>query len=66
MNGSSFIRALRVSHPDLPVMVISGLEEAETEYEGMGVLFRVKPLLPETLLAEVRSLLHAGSDLQDR
>ena len=62
MNGSSFIGALRVSHPDLPVMVISGLEEAETEYEGMGVVFRVKPLLPEMLLAEVRSLLQSDSN----
>ncbi len=61
MNGSSFIRALRVSHPDLPVMVISGLEEAETEYEGMSVIFRVKPVLPETLLSDVRSLLHDPS-----
>ncbi len=61
MNGSAFIRALRASHPDLPVMVISGLEEAETEYEHLKVTFRVKPLLPETLLAEVRRLLQDGS-----
>ncbi len=57
MNGSAFVRALRQTHPDLPVMVISGLEEAETEYEGMNVTFRVKPVLPETLLAQVQALM---------
>ena len=29
MNGAEFVRELRKTHPDLPVLVISGLEEAE-------------------------------------
>ena len=29
MNGADFVRELRKTHPTLPVMVISGLEEAE-------------------------------------
>ena len=45
------------THPTLPVMVISGLEEAEQEYAGMNVLFRLKPLLPDNLLASVHSLM---------
>jgi CheY-like chemotaxis protein len=57
MSGAEFVRALRVTHPTLPVLVISGLEEAETEYEGMGVQFRLKPLLPDYLLASVQDLL---------
>ena len=57
MNGADFVRALRKTHPALPVMVISGLEEAESEYEGMNVTFRLKPLLPENLLSSVHSLL---------
>ncbi len=57
MNGSSFVRALRQTHPALPVMVISGLEEAEAEYEGLGVTFRMKPLLPEKLLLNVEALM---------
>ena len=48
MSGATFVHALRKTHPALPVLVISGLEEAEDEYAGMHVMFRVKPVLPET------------------
>lgn len=57
MTGAQFVRALRTTHPDLPVMVISGLEEAESEYEGLDVRFLLKPLQPELLLANLRGLL---------
>ena len=60
MNGSEFVRELRKTRPKLPVLVISGMEEAESEYEGMNVLFRLKPLLPESLLASVQSLIQVG------
>jgi DNA-binding response OmpR family regulator len=56
MTGSAFVKELRTTHPELPVMVISGLEEAEDEYVGMDVLFRLKPVLPENLLASVHRL----------
>ena len=46
MNGAQFVRELRKTRPGLPVMVISGMEEAESEYEGLNVLFLVKPLSP--------------------
>lgn len=62
MNGSEFVRQLRKTHPALPVLVISGLDEAETEYEGLHVLFRVKPLHPENLLASVHRLVKAGQE----
>lgn len=58
MNGSEFVRQLRRTHPKLPVMVISGLEDAETEYEGLDVNFRLKPLPPDNLLASVGRLVH--------
>jgi DNA-binding NtrC family response regulator len=57
MNGSVFVKALRELHPEMPVLVISGLEEAEGEYEGLNVTFRLKPLLPDNLLASVHSLM---------
>jgi DNA-binding response OmpR family regulator len=57
MNGAEFVRELRNIHPHMPVLVISGLDEAEAEYDGLGVLFRQKPLLPDALLASVHSLL---------
>ena len=56
MTGSEFVRALRETHGELPVLVISGLEEAEDEYQGLNVLFRLKPLLPDHLLASVHRL----------
>jgi DNA-binding NtrC family response regulator len=56
MNGSEFVRALRKTHPRLPVLVISGLEEAEREYAGLDVTFRMKPLLPDHLLETVGRL----------
>ena len=56
MSGAEFIRELRKLKPNLPVLVISGLEEAEAEYVDLNVLFRVKPLLPDNLLASVHRL----------
>jgi DNA-binding NtrC family response regulator len=56
MNGADFVRALRKTHPALPVLVISGLEEAEEAYAGLNVTFRMKPLLPDNLLAVVHQL----------
>jgi len=57
MNGAEFVRELRKLRPSLPVIVISGLEEAESEYEGLEVRFLVKPLPPDQLLANLRSVL---------
>jgi DNA-binding NtrC family response regulator len=57
MNGAEFVRELRKTHPELPVMVISGMEDAEYEYAGMNVRFLVKPLLPDLLLSNLRELL---------
>lgn len=59
MTGAAFVRALRETHQTLPVLVISGLEEAEDEYRGMNVQFRMKPLLPDQLLSSVHRLVTA-------
>ena len=58
MSGAEFVRELRKTHPDMPVLVISGLEEAEDAYEGLNVTFRLKPLVPDLLLATVHDLLN--------
>ena len=60
MSGSQFVRTLRKTHPRLPVLVISGLEEAEQEYKGLDVTFRMKPLLPDRLLETVGRLVETG------
>ena len=56
MTGSEFVRSIREFQPSLPVLVISGLADAEDEYAGLGVHFRLKPLLPDNLLASVHHL----------
>ena len=63
MSGADFVRSLRQTHPRLPVLVISGLAEAEQEYAGLDVTFRMKPLLPDNLLETVKQLIaEGGSD----
>ena len=63
MSGAEFVRRLRRTHPTMPVLVISGLAEAEQEYPGLNVTFRMKPLLPEHLLETVRGLVNEGGAL---
>jgi CheY-like chemotaxis protein len=57
MNGPEFVANLRMKFADLPVVVLSGLGDAEDEYQDLDVIFRMKPCPPEELLALVRSLL---------
>ena len=57
MNGSTFSREVRSLHPAMPILVISGMEDAYEEYKGVDVEFRVKPLQPELLLECVRHLI---------
>jgi CheY-like chemotaxis protein len=57
MDGAQFVRELRGFSPDIPVIVISGLAEAEEEYAGLKVVFRTKPCEPEDLIALVKSTL---------
>jgi len=59
MNGSEFITRLREFERDMPVLVISGMAEAEAAYKGLNVHFRLKPLLPDNLLASVHDLVHS-------
>jgi CheY-like chemotaxis protein len=60
MTGSEFVRELRKTHRELPVLVISGLEEAEILYEDLNVVFHLKPLMPDNLLASVERLIRSG------
>jgi DNA-binding NtrC family response regulator len=61
MIGSEFVRELRKTHTKMPVLVISGLEEAEELYKDLNVLFRLKPVMPEHLLACVQRLVSSGT-----
>lgn len=52
-SGDVFVRQLRKFGPSVPVLVISGMDEAEPQYAGLGVIFLHKPCAPEDLIAEV-------------
>ena len=56
MTGPELVRKLR-EQTSLPILVLSGLPEAETQYEGMDVYFRLKPIQPEELISLSRTLL---------
>ena len=59
-SGAELVRRIRAENDWLPVIVLSGLAEAESEYAGMEVVFRPKPLPPPDLIELVRaSLAHA-------
>ena len=55
--GPEFVRALRAEKDWIPVIVLSGMAEAASEYQGLEVVFRVKPLPPPELIELVRSSL---------
>jgi DNA-binding response OmpR family regulator len=59
MDGVEFVRQLRTFNEEVPVIVISGLPDADVEYAGLNVIFRVKPCDPEDLIALVKSALQS-------
>ena len=63
-SGAAFARQLR-RFSRVPVIVVSGLPEAEEEYEGLDVRFLAKPCLPEELIRQVRKVLRS-QDVQLR
>jgi DNA-binding NtrC family response regulator len=56
-SGAIFVRALREVKPEIPVMVVSGMPEAEDEYQDMDIVFRAKPFPPPQMIALARELL---------
>ena len=57
MSGPEFVTELRRRGFTLPVIVLSGLPDAESAYEGLNVVFRLKPLDPDSLIRLVQDLL---------
>jgi CheY-like chemotaxis protein len=56
-SGAALVRVLRGRFSSIPVIVISGLAAAESEYDGMDVGFLRKPCPPEQLISCVREAL---------
>ncbi len=59
-SGATFVRQLREVNSDVPVIVITGLPEVESEYAGLNVIFRHKPCPPPELIALVRGCMQNG------
>jgi DNA-binding response OmpR family regulator len=57
MDGVEFVRELRTFNREVPVIVISGLPDADSEYAGLNVIFRTKPCDPEDLITLVNAAL---------
>jgi DNA-binding NtrC family response regulator len=57
MNGPEFVTRLRERLADVPIVVLSGFPDVESEYADMNVLFRIKPVAPDQLIALAESLL---------
>lgn len=54
VSGPELVRAIRKIRPGMPVIVITGMPDAESDYEGLDVEFRLKPVQPPELIALVR------------
>jgi DNA-binding NtrC family response regulator len=57
LRGTDFVRELRTIAPEMPVVVVSGLPEAASEYEGLDIAFRQKPCPPPELISIVKASL---------
>jgi DNA-binding NtrC family response regulator len=60
--GAELVRQIRSINDWLPIVVLSGLPEAEAEYRDLDVVFRSKPFPPSELIELVRSSLEPGED----
>ena len=56
-SGLDLVRQIRAESDWIPVIVLSGLPDATSEYDGLEVVFRAKPLPPLELIELVRSSL---------
>lgn len=57
VTGDAFVRELR-KLCELPVIVVSGMADAEEAYSGLNVTFLQKPCAPEDLIRHVREALN--------
>jgi CheY-like chemotaxis protein len=57
MSGPQFVAEVRERGYTFPIVVLSGLPDAEIAYDGLQVIFRLKPCDPDSLILLVQDLL---------
>lgn len=57
MNGPELVAEIRRRGLSVPILVLSGLPEAGEAYKGLQVIFRLKPLHPDSLIELTQKLL---------
>jgi|SRR5579864_4582588 len=62
MDGVEFVRRLRLFNREIPVIVVSGLPEADAAYGGLNVRFLQKPCEPEDLIATIKLVLDGSQE----
>ena len=60
-SGDTFVRGLRSLSRTVPVVVISGMHDAEPEYAGLGITFLHKPCAPEDLIKQVKQSIQSAA-----
>ena len=55
--GAAFVKILRNLHPSVPVLIMTGMVEAEEEYAGLNVQMLQKPCPPPDLIRRVTEIL---------
>jgi DNA-binding NtrC family response regulator len=63
-SGSELVQQIRQLNTWLPIIVLSGMPDAETEYQGLDVVFRSKPFPPSELIELVKSSLEHTERMQ--
>ena len=55
VSGADFVQSLRKVNPHIPVLVVTGMPDIESDYAGMNVVVRHKPLAPQELIELLRT-----------
>lgn len=59
--GADFVRQIRRAGSTTPVIVISGMPDAEEDYAGLDISFRQKPCPPAELISLVRQYVRSAA-----
>ena len=60
VSGAHFVRSLRKVNPYIPVLVVTGMPDIESDYEGLNVMVRHKPLPPQELIELLKNATHTN------